>query len=321
MEKNLIEFWKPIKDYEDLYEVSNLGNIRSIDRVILDKNGLKKIIKGKPHKLTITQSGYISVGLYKNSKSKTYRVHRLVAEAFISNPMNLPQVNHIDEDKKNNCVDNLEWCDASYNVYTRSSKRVKKVIQYDKEGNFIRIWNSIKDISEKLNIKYSTIQEAVSGKHFSSNCFWRYYTDDYPMKIDVNIPKFCAGCSIYQYDLQGNFIKEWNKIFDIVRELKCAGSGITKVCKNKEGYTYKNYQWRYKKDILDSSLNIGKARVREGINKVDQYTLDGKFVKTWENASQAGKSLGSRDGNAILKCCKGKGNQSKGFIWKFHNEI
>ena len=98
-----MEEWKEIPGYEGLYEVSNMGNVRNIRR-----NTLLRLSKDC--------YGYTQVSLYKNSIRTGLRVHRLVAQAFLSNPDNLPQVNHKDEDKSNNRVDNLEWCDSKYNL-------------------------------------------------------------------------------------------------------------------------------------------------------------------------------------------------------------
>ena len=94
-----MEYWKDIKGYEGLYQVSNLGRIRKENKII------------SPW----TQLGYKIVVLWKNKKCKKFRVHRLVAEAFILNPNNYTQVNHKDEDKSNNSVENLEWCTQKYN--------------------------------------------------------------------------------------------------------------------------------------------------------------------------------------------------------------
>lgn len=113
------EIWKDIKNYEGYYQVSNLGRIKSVDRYINQYNGYNystRIYKGKILKFSIGTRGYLKVVLQKERKVKTYNVHRLVAEAFIPNPNNLPQVNHIDENKLNNNINNLEWCSSKYNI-------------------------------------------------------------------------------------------------------------------------------------------------------------------------------------------------------------
>ena len=103
------EEWRPVVGYEGLYEVSSYGRVRSLDRFYY------RLHKGKVLSPTKDRYGYLTVTLNCNGKSKTIKIHRLVAQAFIENPDNLPQVNHKDEVKSNNCVDNLEWCSAKYN--------------------------------------------------------------------------------------------------------------------------------------------------------------------------------------------------------------
>ena len=113
------EKWKPIVGYEGLYEVSNMGNVRSLTRVVdfRDRAGNmnQRVIKGRVMKPQKQRTGYLHVGLSKDGKVTLFRVHRLGAVAFIDNPEGLYEVNHIDEDKTNNRVDNLEWCDHKYN--------------------------------------------------------------------------------------------------------------------------------------------------------------------------------------------------------------
>ena len=107
----MIEEWRPVVGYEGLYEVSNTGRVRSLDRYVKTCYGSYRLHKGKVLSPGIRPDGYLVVSL----QYRMFRVHRLVAEAFLPNPDNLPQVNHKDEDKSNNRVDNLEWCDSKYN--------------------------------------------------------------------------------------------------------------------------------------------------------------------------------------------------------------
>lgn len=116
------EIWKPIKDYEGCYEASNLGRIRSLDRWVSNGKGIR-LAKGKVLHPTPKHHNYLTVLLSKDGVKKRRHVHRLVAQAFIPNPDDLPQINHKDENPINNCVDNLEWCTAKYNNNYGNHKR------------------------------------------------------------------------------------------------------------------------------------------------------------------------------------------------------
>ena len=111
----MIEEWRPVVGYEGLYEVSSYGKVRSLDRYVKTCYGSYRLHKGKVLSPGKDTDGYLKVCLSCNGKNKMFFVHRLAAQAFLLNPDNLPEINHKDEDKTNNSVDNLEWCDRSYN--------------------------------------------------------------------------------------------------------------------------------------------------------------------------------------------------------------
>ena len=170
------EVWKDIKDYEGLYQVSNMGRIKSLKRY--EKSGSKIRLRNEKILKQKNTMGYNYVILSKFNKLKTYRIHRLVAETFISNPQQLPQVNHIDGNKLNNKAKNLEWCTASYNIkeaYRLNLSKTRKVIQYNLNGDFIKLWSSIANASKSLNLDTSAIVKCCKGKRNRvGNYLWRY---------------------------------------------------------------------------------------------------------------------------------------------------
>ena len=152
---------KDVKNYEGLYAVTSCGKIWSYRRQKFLKPGIYK-------------KGYLYVNLCKDGKAKSYAVHRLVAEAYIPNPDNLPMINHKDECKTNNCLQNLEWCDASYNINygTRNEKIKKPILQFDLNGNFICEWPSATDVGKEVRIN---IVQCLTGKNKTALGFiWKY---------------------------------------------------------------------------------------------------------------------------------------------------
>jgi hypothetical protein len=107
----MVETWLPVVGHEGYYEVSNFGNIRAVRY-----NNFGEIVYARPIKSAVRPKGYLTVVLSKQSCTTNHLVHRLVAKAFIPNPMNLPEVNHLDGNKSNNSVSNLAWCTASENI-------------------------------------------------------------------------------------------------------------------------------------------------------------------------------------------------------------
>lgn len=178
-----VEIWKPIVGYEGLYEVSSLGRVRSLG------NGGNNRHKGKGRvlKQELGNTGYYRVHLCKNNVRKHKSVHRLVAEAFIPNPNNLPQVNHKDECYTNNHADNLEWTDQKYNVnygtaIERRSKKLinhpsysKKVERYDLDGNYIDTWPSTMEVQRVLGIHNPNVSACCLGKVQTAGGYkWKY---------------------------------------------------------------------------------------------------------------------------------------------------
>ena len=143
-----IEEFRDIPGYEGMYEVSNLGRVKNVET--------GRILKpGKDSR------GYLQAGLYKNGIVRKFLIHRLVAQSFIQNPNNYPEINHRDEDKTNNAVSNLEWCTRDYN---NNYSLAKPVLQYDLLGNLIKEWPSASKVEEELGIWQTSISACCVGR-------------------------------------------------------------------------------------------------------------------------------------------------------------
>ena len=183
-----VEIWRPVKGYEGYYEVSDLARVRSLDRVV------KIVARGTEYERRTrgqiimpikTKNGYLRVGLKRNNKCFNASVHRLVAEAFVPNPDNLPEVNHKDECKTNNLPSNLEWCDRSYNCQygQRADKYRAKVSkpfeQLTLDGVRVRTFRCLPDIVE-AGFKMSqmrNIHNVLNKKGKNKTAYgyqWRY---------------------------------------------------------------------------------------------------------------------------------------------------
>ena len=207
-----MEEWRDIKGFEGKYQVSNTGKVKSLERMKWNGKGYQKI----PEKIlegVDDGHGYLHVNLCKDGKETSCKVHRLIAQAFLPNPNNLPEVNHKDEDKTNNCVENLEWCSRSYNINygTRNKKaseklkgkkhseehikkiseklkgrkqseehikkRSKPVFSVDKESGLIMWWQSVIEASRQTNINQGSIAKCCQGKRKSAGGHIFFYAD------------------------------------------------------------------------------------------------------------------------------------------------
>lgn len=170
-----------MKDTRDCTKYPQKVELKVLNEILFVKNGAKKHMKERILKGGLDRYGYTHVGLCDGNKRKTFLVHRLVTEAFIANPDNKPQVNHKDEVKTNNCVDNLEWMtnkeNANYGTRTERQAKTqsKSVAQYSKDGKLIKIWTSIKEAGLQLGLYRSNISLAAQGVYKTSGGFvWKY---------------------------------------------------------------------------------------------------------------------------------------------------
>lgn len=172
------EIWKDIKDYEELYQISNYGRVKSLYRYV-DKTHIYKEKIMKNHN---DGRNYYDIQLTKNGTRKTVKIHRLVAEAFVPNPNNYKWVNHKDENPSNNYYENLEWCTPKYNAnYGTNKERIskklsKKINQYNKDGEFIKQWNSSVEIFKALKIRHTT-ECCNNQRKIAGGYIWRFADD------------------------------------------------------------------------------------------------------------------------------------------------
>ncbi|WP_293666520.1 NUMOD4 domain-containing protein [uncultured Parabacteroides sp.] len=246
------EIWRDIKGYEGRYQVSNKGNVRSMHyfgkSITTKDNGVKLL------KLITNSSGYHVVSL----KGKQYFVHRLVAEAFIPNGDNKPCIDHINTITTDNRVENLRWVTHKENLLNP--------ISHKRRLGAIRI-----KCSGKFGVE--------SSKHRK----------------------------VFQYSLNGEFIKEWGCMSDACRELNIDSGCMTRVCQKVEPQA-KGYVWRYEK------CKVEPVSLR--VKKIIQYDKDGKFIREWNRITDAAKHYNTSTGR-ICACLSGVTKTCRGFIWRY----
>lgn len=233
-----MEEWRPIKDYEGLYEVSNMGRVRSLDREIINCNGKKIHLKGKILKLQLNNSGYLFVGLNKYNKKHFY-VHILVAKSFIPNLENKQFIDHINTNKTDNRAENLRWVTREENMNNPLTKKKMSEINSGENNPMYG-----KKISEETKKK---ISESLEGhevsektrKKISESNKGKVKSENHKNKLRDSHEKK----KVVQLSLNGEFIKVWES----TREPNKEGFDhrhIIKCCKGKSK-THKGYKWMY----------------------------------------------------------------------------
>lgn len=209
------EIWKPIAGFPN-YQVSNKGRVMNLKS--------RKVLKNN-----IDCVGYVYVDLYKgDGTSKKIKIHRLVAEAFLPNTLSLPQINHIDENKTNNDVTNLEWCTPSQNIRHSSHTKSCRINQLTLDGEFIRTWGSAHEIERQLGFSASYIIQSCKGKRKQAYGYkWEYA--DLTQQQKHNRP-------VAALTKDGEFIAEYKSAAEASRCLKIRDNSIRRCLKG----TYKS---------------------------------------------------------------------------------
>ena len=263
------EVWKAIKGYEGLYEVSNMGRVSSLDRIVKSR-GFYIIRKGAIKKLLTDRKGYLYVFLSKNNIEKTHRVHRLVADAFIPNPDNKPEVDHINTIRSDNRVENLRWVTSKENSENEISHKKQKdswtdelkrrviesrrlsggghapqrVYQYTLDGEFVAEYDTIADAKLALSTN-NNIYKAVDREDLSS-CGYIWRTKKEERTIYSGRMRYFRLQNILQYDKYGNLIAEYKDVNDAAKATGLHPANIRRSIYN--DYNTRKYKFKLKDD-------------------------------------------------------------------------
>lgn len=222
---------RPVVGYQGLYEVSNTGRVKSL-------------YTGKVLKAHKEKSGHLRLGLKKNKKETKKRVHDLVAQAFIPNPENKPEVHHINFIPWDNRVENLMWVTRKEHL---ALHRAKKVYRYNLDGTFVDEWESACEIQRKLGLLGGHIQQCCIGKRaMAYNYQWSYEKYDRIQPLRSRQERIAEKTSktVYQYTLDGVLVNTWKSATEVKRALKYCNSHISSCCKGICEHAY-GYKWSY----------------------------------------------------------------------------
>lgn len=240
------EVWDFIPLTDELYMISTMGRVKSVDSFRVYPN-YKRKCKSKIRKQFQNWQGYLFCYVTNKKGDRILvRPHKVVCDVFIPNPNNYPCVNHKNENKQDNRVENLEHCTYSYNLTygSREGEKDVAVLQYDLDGNFIREYKSVKDAAKEVGVNKNSISNVMHGWAKSAGGYlWRLKEETTETKLEPYTDK--NKRKVVCYDLQENFLHEYNSIEEASRALRVWEQDISSCCRGKKKKV-KEYIFRYK---------------------------------------------------------------------------
>lgn len=328
------EEWKDIEGFLGCYQISNLGRVKSLKRVMkysgTNQTGVEfEISKKYPEKIlkTSISRGYEHVSLKTNSRSKTFSIHKLVATHFIPNPNNYPIINHIDENKLNNVVTNLEWCDQKYNSNygTRNERIANKlrdnpnyyipVLCYDLSNNLVARYESAEAAGRTIGVCGSAITSCCRlyyGKVMAGGYKWKYEKSDLDISTIEYVPQ---NKEVTQFDLDGNYIESYISISSAARAMNKNVQNFSMAIKKIIAY---DFIWLVGNDYL--KVNEILEEINERQHHILQIDDNDIIVNKYKSLLDAEKQLGLDHSNisfAVLsKTKEGKlYRKCSGYYW------
>lgn len=338
-EKEDVEQWKEIKGYTSYY-VSSFGRVKSVKR------------KNTIFKDGTIRSSYLCVSLYdENGKGKLHQIHRLVAENFLENPNNLPIVDHIDRNKKHNYLKNLRWVSYSDSA-KNTTRKEKKIYQYDKPGKLIKEWNSLDDIIEEhKDYDKKLMEKSIAKNTLIYNYRWKYHNDFVKNTIKSNGDEIFKNIGVYKgHDFSKFEVSNYGNIrslhTDELRSLTVSSSGYYRMTLTDATIARKtvtvDVHCLVAFKFIENPLNLPQVHHKDenklndhidnlewctGLNnqikskgtkiaKVDPVT--NKVLKVYDSLSSANKDMGKK-GTEISIVCRGRDNRTScyGYKWKY----
>jgi hypothetical protein len=330
------EIWKPVVGFEELYEISTEGRVKRLAHETIDNLGRHFFREDKILKYYVSKgTGYPNVNLSKDGVHKTINVHTLIADAFIPNPDNLPCVNHIDEDRGNSVLSNLERCSYLYNNTYGDAKKKRRdtylernstipICQYSRKGELIHQYNGgLREVDRKFKKKeFKLIRQClIKQKKTAIGYVWRYKDDEFDHTDNAyyRIP-------VCKYDLDGNLLMVYKNGLEEIKLTTNFDIDNIRGCLKGKSKTSQGYVWlkegetfTYKKPEV--KIKAPKGTKEDHLRPVIQISLKGDCIKSFNSIKEAALSLGNKSYcSDIVKCCKGKIRYSHGYIWKYKTE-